>query len=466
MNDERPIEKLLRRYAQKRGDEAGPPPEMHAATRRLLQGEVARQFPKPAAEQQDSAKDFFARLTRRWIYAVGVLVVLGVAAVLILPTLNEPKRVGRLAQSSPSEEKSRRESLPAPVVSPPAADAEAKDEPQRTSSDVGNLATVQNEAVRRDNYVTTPTAVRERPLAGVTEQKNDADALGRQGKSADTKLGVRLNQKKAEVATLNIPPPTRSSEKEAATRTLALSDTVAAGRAAESTVADSLAEHRQAAPAAPTATASPGAAFRAEADKNSLARGGGEPKDARRVFSQSFTNLSSGRLKEKALPAAVAPPTPVLANFQMEQVGNQLRVIDSDGSTYLGEVNAAAMNNAFSGAVGQQQTATNFKRIDQTAAPVPGSAASLAKQPAMAYQWRVEGMNRTLSQNVVFTWSFVETNALAVSQLQSGVTQAPAPFPARMKDTLIYGRARFGSGQEIEVNAVPKKWSSIETHGD
>ena len=38
---ERPIEKLLRDAAQKRRDEAGAPLELHSATRRLLQGEVA-----------------------------------------------------------------------------------------------------------------------------------------------------------------------------------------------------------------------------------------------------------------------------------------------------------------------------------------------------------------------------------------------------------------------------------------
>ena len=39
---ERDIEKTLRAYAKKRREEAGAPAEMHPATRRLLQGEVAR----------------------------------------------------------------------------------------------------------------------------------------------------------------------------------------------------------------------------------------------------------------------------------------------------------------------------------------------------------------------------------------------------------------------------------------
>ena len=47
---ERPIEKLLRAAAQKRRDEVGAPFELHPATRRLLQGEVARRFAKPQSE--------------------------------------------------------------------------------------------------------------------------------------------------------------------------------------------------------------------------------------------------------------------------------------------------------------------------------------------------------------------------------------------------------------------------------
>ena len=44
MNDERPIEKLLRRYAKQRRADAGAPVELHPATRRLLHGEIGRQM--------------------------------------------------------------------------------------------------------------------------------------------------------------------------------------------------------------------------------------------------------------------------------------------------------------------------------------------------------------------------------------------------------------------------------------
>src|SRR6185436_13363007 len=69
MESERPIEKALRATAQKRRDEAGPPLELHPATRKLLQNEVARKY--AASEQQTNSRTAWARW--RWPrFALGV----------------------------------------------------------------------------------------------------------------------------------------------------------------------------------------------------------------------------------------------------------------------------------------------------------------------------------------------------------------------------------------------------------
>src|ERR1044071_4288496 len=98
MNDERPIEKLLRRYAKKRRDDTGAPPELHPATRRLLQGEVSRQFPKARAEpQRGSLAEIFAALNRRWAYAVAVIAIMLVAGALVVPMFTKKKSESSLA---------------------------------------------------------------------------------------------------------------------------------------------------------------------------------------------------------------------------------------------------------------------------------------------------------------------------------------------------------------------------------
>ena len=79
MNDDRPIEKLLRRYGKKRRDDAGTPLELHPATRRLLQGEVARQFRK---DPPGATPFSFAQIWQSWrlqlAWAVPLLVMVAV----------------------------------------------------------------------------------------------------------------------------------------------------------------------------------------------------------------------------------------------------------------------------------------------------------------------------------------------------------------------------------------------------
>jgi hypothetical protein len=75
---ERPIEKLLRASAEERRRQAGGPFELHPATRRLLQGEVARQYrhPAPATAPQRQWFQFWPRLA----WSLGTFLVLGMAA--------------------------------------------------------------------------------------------------------------------------------------------------------------------------------------------------------------------------------------------------------------------------------------------------------------------------------------------------------------------------------------------------
>src|SRR6478736_1829877 len=105
MNDERPIEKLLRRAAKKRNDEAGTPPELHPANRRMLQAEVARQFPPAKAPQREAAPPFWAALTRRWAYALVLIPVIGIVALMALPSLSKSKSKGtmNLAKNTPQK---------------------------------------------------------------------------------------------------------------------------------------------------------------------------------------------------------------------------------------------------------------------------------------------------------------------------------------------------------------------------
>src|SRR5689334_3575328 len=96
MDPERPIEKLLRQAAQARRAQGGAPQELHPATRRMLQGEVARKFGSGNADTRAGAppperRSFFDLFMPRLAWGTAAIVGLGLAASMMLPR-NNPAR--------------------------------------------------------------------------------------------------------------------------------------------------------------------------------------------------------------------------------------------------------------------------------------------------------------------------------------------------------------------------------------
>ncbi len=195
----------------------------------------------------------------------------------------------------------------------------------------------------------------------------------------------------------------------------------------------------------------------------SLARNDSFERDQAQSYSQSFANLAPEALKQKvAKDFSSSPISPVLATFRVEQMGRQLRVVDSDGSTYIGETDLSPATPADTGGSKKEQTVQLFKsggKLNQ----LPTAATSVPQQQAQSNFYRVAGTNRTLNQSVVFTWSFVDmTNQPVVAQSvkissdqKKDAQKLPMQFPAQLQNSFINGRAQFGTGQEIEINAVP-----------
>ena len=89
MEPERKIEKLLRAYARKRRAQAGDPLKLHPATRRLLQGEAARNAPKPGEE--DESVSLLELFRRQWAALLGFTLIIFFGAMLLLPSLSNMK---------------------------------------------------------------------------------------------------------------------------------------------------------------------------------------------------------------------------------------------------------------------------------------------------------------------------------------------------------------------------------------
>jgi hypothetical protein len=467
MNDERPIEKLLRRYAKKRRDEAGDPLALHPATRRLLQGEVARQYPKSAPEEgRTSAVKFFALLTRRWIYAVGLFVVLGVTAVVLWPTFKSDNQA--LMAQKDGESLAVRESLaPAPATAPapdaPAAESQlsklalaesARNQPESEPASGGNFTRLRDESATLSFSVTNSAPAG--ALSRFADAKADADSLRESEESKRFSRSVNLSPATPANRGLTTQSPARSAGEPVVTDSLSVAQSTKESLDAR---VDRYNEARQRATPSPAPAAAPLSVSTTTVDKNVLARGGGVEQDAERFYSQSFANVAPEQLRAQAAKAKGEAPAAVLTKFQIQQVGNQVRVIDGDGSTYLGELNRTLATDAPTGTAGRETASVSFENATQRTA---GTAAQESNQ---SYHWRVEGTNRTLNQNVVFSWNFVETtNRSATSQLNavSGLVnqeslKLPSQFPVLLNNSIINGRAQLGPAQQIEVNAVPVK---------
>src|SRR5258707_1246219 len=88
------IERVLKAYAKKRREEAGASFDMPAATRRLLQTEVARQRPKPDA----GSPSFLQLLVSFWpraAFAAALLVVLGLLIWVAAPVQNSRQELAK-----------------------------------------------------------------------------------------------------------------------------------------------------------------------------------------------------------------------------------------------------------------------------------------------------------------------------------------------------------------------------------
>ena len=491
MNDERPIEKLLRRYTKKRRDDAGTPVELHPATRRMLQGEVARRFPKRAAAGEEGSPAFAHILKSwrtRWVWVLPVLIVLGVGVWMLVgpneksglefdlaknasaPTM--PTGVGERYFGALKKTKS---ASPAPALSladratqayangSPARDGRASSGvPAGAAGDVPGAA-LGGEALRRNQgdaaVVNGLSAISDKEVGLNLETDrvavNDFAQVAAGGKSRTQPVAVKRALVE-EAVTFGVE---KTQAKDTVLSASAKNDSLENFEILRKGYVSASKDKLVVAPASKPAEAAPYASasfYRQEA----RSVGGREKLIA---SSQAFVNRAPASSYGKAAKSVTM--VPVLVNFQVEQTGKQLRVIDGDGSTYLGEMNLAAAGQSAAVALENNSAETlALKQEDKLAAGRLGATLLAEPRGAQKFVCRVSGTNRTLNQQVVFTWNFVAlTNELAAAQVKfpsggAGVLENNVPaqqLPLLLNNSVISGRAQLGNAREIEINAVP-----------
>lgn len=476
MNDERPIEKLLRRFAKKRREEAGQPLELHPATRRLLQGEVSRQFPKSdaAGAKPDAPIGWLTALRARWIYVTAAASAVVIAAVWIVthptgPTGSElAKQEVAPTQSlakKPAGELAENFDSPPPILAPTketgviageagsatlrTAGEKRKDaDAWKATTRVPTIAADTSESKTFASRVASPPAETPARPTGEAYYARKSELTPGSATTTD-KLEESVASSRRLNATPSAPAPVVAA---APTSPQPKAPTAQRSRQVPTGSDDRAAARRESAvatstPATPPPAGAPAAAFESRTFKP-IARGGGLERDKQPVLSQSFANLATEQKTAKAVKAA--PAAPVLLNFQIEQAGNQLRVIDGDGSTYFGEIAVATA------AIGDTKKGAEALKNDGKLLAVPPAQTMAANN-----FYRVIGTNRTLNQQVVFTWNFIElTNTLSEAQAVGGLLKnqtanTTQQIPTLFNNSGISGRAQINTGKEIEINAVP-----------
>ena len=501
MDGERPIEKLLRRYAKKRRDDAGAPQEIHPATRRLLQGEVARQFKKERAEGTERSS---VSWLPRFVYAACALGILGLLAALLLPALNKGKSrsLGMASVSNLRQIDS-------------AARSFAEDNNDRLPATFDQLSNeLRSSTVTVDPVTGKPFVF---VAAGQPLKKLAADSVVAYSPPTNNRSAVLLADGRVEMMTkekldeiadrgllrfdqpmemAKAPEPTAAPafEFKAAKDTDKAKDlplelgeaTLADSRRATETLSASKTGPAVAQPA-PVAIAAAPASTPPPARMNAMKTGA--RSDDTTALDESMTHSLTTNSAQTIVSFVNQQATPisgemdasrkyeaeqtalfrnvqnlraklvVLDSFKVEQNGNDLRVIDNDGSTYNGNIVVGAVQ-APPGA-----TFALAGRAEEAAArsrSFGGAALNLNReQEAPAQQnfyFQVSGTNRTLNQNVVFTGNFIPaTNAVLNQMPVQNIPQVQNAqnFPLFINNSIIVGKAQVEKSQLIDVNAVP-----------
>jgi hypothetical protein len=139
-----------------------------------------------------------------------------------------------------------------------------------------------------------------------------------------------------------------------------------------------------------------------------------------------------------------SPPSNVLSAFNLSRAGQNVRVVDADGSIYdgqvVGEITSAAATEAF---------AKKHKDANQEG----------------NWAFKVAGTNHNLQQNVVFTGNVLAMPVAAPASQVSAQNQnrnasnaqnaAPAGLAQSAQNSRITGKVQVGGSNEFKIEAKP-----------
>ena len=426
MEPERHIEKLLRSLARFRRSQAGDsakgadPFALHPATRRLLQGEVARCAPKAGAGA--ARVPWFWRSSPLLAGAL-VIAVLGTLAAALLPALSKAKYK---AQAVAAMSQLRQIGI--------AAQLAAGDHAGKLPATLAELTNV----IRDPKLLVDPQSGQ--PFTYIGGGKYLASL------PANTVLAYAPEQKHHRLVLLADGSVTSYSPTDFSVLTNATTGDLAINSAMPAPVAP------EAAPAAASLDKDLGLRAKSAAAGLDSSVQSGQNQNTQmfvavdRVDNSSLANNNNGQFyRNQANTRRLAP---LLGKFQWQQKGNAIRVVDTDGSVYEGSLTNSAANAVITVA---SQQAGNLAANN--------GGQNLQNAPAQSgTSFQVRGRSQTLKQNIVFAGNVIPVPDTGISTQANGTALAAnnaAQFgDANKQTTAINGQivaptgsaSQFGGG--------------------
>ena len=447
MEQERKIEKWLRAYAKKRRAQAGESFKLDPATRRILQSEVSRSA--SPSENDDDTLSLWQVLRQQWMFLLGFaacVFVIASALFLNLPAAKIRSQFSTTLKLRMIGTATHQAAIDNGGTLPATLDALTNGyllEKQLAEMKKGTPITYVAGGLKLSNLPNNAV------IAYSTEEKNRRYVVFADGtvqSISETNYASLTSSRQPEIASSEptMAPPAPSAPAEANYK-LAQTDVGGGYPAAQ------VPNQKK----SPVATAS-----------GELHLSFAESRQLEDVPENSFKNT-------------IAPPTQsslVLMNFQVSQNGNLIRVVDQDGSVYSGTLRPQEQE--MYGGAPADKIELNGARSSTVERPKMEPVQTLnstgqAAQASPVYAFRVEGMNRTLKQSVLFTGTLlgdltmakdvqqtfgISANAAAGAAyaqqlMKSERTNQAAQLPwSRLR---IAGTAIINQTNRIEINATP-----------
>ncbi|HEV8541622.1 MAG TPA: hypothetical protein VGR78_04450 [Verrucomicrobiae bacterium] len=415
MSDEpnKKMDEVLRAYARER--RKSPEARLTPAMRKLLQAEVKRYHPQ---EQRDEP-GWWTKLRAFWPQiafggALGAMLLVAALSLERRPALREAEAQKKSLPVADKEiDSANRRDQPVQLL---------KQENEAIGSGLPNKAKMEVAPVQTVPQAlagTAPTPVR--PLSNEPELRLREEAAAAKDAAADSAASAspQFYMRNPEVMKRYF-PQLRPAVTPSASAGGKSSDEVTAGGAAP---AKNLATERAAV-------------------ANELTNLGA----ARRATFVQIANTSA---------RATGATFPVLQNFQVEQLGQQLRLIDNDGSVYAGAIEAQQTE-----ALPDVRVQTSLKPAAQFGLQAAVAAANIP-QNSTVYLLNASGMNRTLGRDVVVTGNYFEqtnvspANASLTAAPAAPRTASPAQAPAQQQvRRALVGKAIVGKTNQLSIEAV------------